>query len=237
MTNPNVDTCLTFSFEMPVRACSRAWNSASHLCPSCEISLSSSSSRSYPEAMKPPSASSAGGSSTIARSTSETTSGCGSKANARPGDAASCRVTARRMSPISGIGLSESASALRSRGFARIESTFCTSLSRSRTPVRSLLSAASVPRSSTNACTRSRRALTSAERASGRTVQFLSVRAPIGVLVTSRTPRSDAALGTSPPGTSCRWRRVPASRTSASSDCRIASFLTCAMEWRSVVPT
>ena len=124
------------------------------------------------------------------------------------------------------MGLSDAASPFRSRGFALPESTFATRRSRSLTPERSDLSAESEARFSTNACTSSRRALMSAARASGRAIQFRIVRAPIGVLVTSRTPRSDASLATSPPGRSWRWRTVPASSSRASSERLMDTFLT-----------
>ena len=78
---------------------------------------------------------------------------------------------------------------------------------------------------------------TSRERASGRAIQLRMVLAPIGVFVTSSTPRSEALFATSPPGRSWRWRIVPPSRTSSSSRLLRHILRTWSSEWRRVVPT
>ena len=145
--------------------------------------------------MNPPSVSITGGSSQIDLSIRSTRSGWGINEQC---SASSCG----RLDCNSGIGRSEAASPRRSRGFARPESTFWISRSRSRTPESRFLSVESFARSLTKASTESRRVLTSALRASGREIQLRIVRAPIGVLVTSRTPSSEASFATSPPGSS-----------------------------------
>ena len=182
---------------MPVLACSFAWYSASHACPSLAMSRSSSSSALQPGAMKPPSTSITGGSSAIDRSIKSTIAGCWVSCAV-----ASLTPVAPSSPAISGMGRSDAASALRSRGFARMALTFAIRRSRSRTPLSSTLSCASEARFVTNAPTESSLALTSAERAKGRAIQLRSALAPIGVLVTSRTPRSEASFETSPPGRS-----------------------------------
>ena len=201
------------SDEIPVRSRSRCSICASTALLLRDSSRSSSSSRSSPGAITPPSAKLSGGSATIVFSTRSRTSPSSSTSPKRTNSLSDGSF--RSAFRIPGILASDAASASTSRGFAASSVTRLSRRSRSSTPSNAFRNSSRATMSLTPAPTASSRASISPISREGRSSQARSSRLPMGVTAESMhrnkvTPGSVPAKSGS---ISSRLRTVTASST------------------------